>query len=154
MGTSTDAILCYGISVDEGDELPWSDRDKYDDGIYDWWIEESRWKPSIQPYDEDGEPLPNVSKEAIDRYHQERYNFSKTHPLPIELVEHCSYEYPMSIIAVPGTVTRASRGFPEAIDEDAIKCPAPLSDIAAMREFCKKYSIAGEEGWWLASMWG
>ena len=152
MTVSTDAILCYGISVPEGDELPWSDRELYDDGIHDWWLEQNAWKPSCQPWDEDGERIPNTTEDDVKQYFAEKREFKSTHPCPVDDVIHCSYDYPMHIIAIPTTVKRAWRGFPQLIDFD--QCKVYRDDTEALREFCTKYSIQGDEGWWLVSMWG
>lgn len=71
---------------------------------------------------------------------------------PVELVTHCSYDYPMYILAVKGTEVTASRGYPEEISEDSLIISDDKMDD--FREFCETYKIKGDPRWWLVSMWG
>ena len=158
MGVSTDGQICYGIAFDEETEFPWGE-----DEIEDWWIEKVHgFKPSRQLYDDEGQYIGGVRPpdDVMDAHFAELRAFREAHPLPVKLVNHCSYDYPMYILAVPGTHKMARRGFPEAID------PASLSVTQEQREallaFCREHGIGTLNGievldepkWWLSSMWG
>ena len=154
MGTSTDGQICYGIAFEEEFEFPW-DGD-YDD-IDEWWIYGVHgYKPSFELYDSDGGYLDGrePSKEETSRYYDERRAFAEAHPLPVELVTHCSYDYPMYILAVKGSLISNSRGFPVEI------APSSLSvadaDRQALLRFCVDHGIEhdDEPKWLLTSMWG
>lgn len=130
MGVSTNGILVFGIEL--GEELPEFLED-FDDT---WWD----FTDSISGVADD-------DSERWEKRRDFRDNF------PVELVSHCSYEYPMYILAVNGTEITASRGSPEVID------PASLvvspEKIEELRKFCEEYGIEWEEPkWYLCSMWG
>lgn len=155
MGQSTDAQLCYGIAFDEGTEFPWTD-DKYDNDIDDWWLTIQGFKPTVEIYDEEGNWLNGVSRDdkAVGAYYNERAEFRRTmKPLPVELVTHCSCDYPMHILAVKGTLVTASRGHAEEIDVNMLGVWP--RDEAALLNFCDDYGIEYETGprWWLSSLW-
>jgi hypothetical protein len=155
MGVSTDAILCYGISLEEGTILPWEEHEL---SLEDWWIEVVHsYKPPFEIYDEEGNYADGKEpdRETIDEYYQHRYEFTKRVSLPpVEVVHHYSYGYPMYILAVPNTVTAARRGYPVIIDTDFIVNP---KREAKLIEFIKTYNIdiGGNSipQWWLASFW-
>lgn len=87
-------------------------------------------------------------------YFAERQAFKDAHPLPVDVVLHCSYDYPMYIIAVTGTEHSARRGYPKAIDPAALVVTG--EQIEAMKKFCGEHGIEipGEPQWYLSSMWG
>ena len=153
MGVSTDGIVCYGICLDEDQELPWEEC--YDD-IEEWWIREILgYENPFEIYDEDGEYIDGIKppKEKFGQYYDAYFAFKKDNPLPVKLVQHCSDEYPMYILALPRTVTRASRGYPEPISTS----PMLSQDCAMLVNFCDRHGIDIAEkrlGWWLASYWG
>ncbi len=141
MGTSTDAILCYGINLDEDkyDELPWNEKtedweDVYED-IDDWW-----------------EQVNGCDYGVIGDYDL-LYEWRKENPMPFELVWHCSYDYTMYILAVPDTVITANRGYPQVV---AVPKPVDFKKCLDFRNFCDKYKINMGDGltWLLCSMWG
>lgn len=153
MTVSTDGQICYGILLGDDMELPWDD---FDDTINDWWIEVVHaYKPSFEVYDDKGEHLPGVGKEQIDAYWNERSAFKEAHPLPFQVVNACSGDYPTWILAVDFTCLSANRGYPQSFD------PATLVVTDGMRtmllDFCKTHGIEiGNEQpkWWLSSYWG
>lgn len=71
---------------------------------------------------------------------------------PADMVMHCSYDYPMYILAVRGTETTASRGYPETLD-DALPT-VPSEKIDAFKAWCAERGIDGDPKWILCSMWG
>lgn len=117
MGQSTDAILCFGVPLPEDLELPWQDDDEEDDAdIEDWWRKLTGWVPPCEPF-VDGEYAPGFSQNdpRIREYFDSRRRWLDQHPLPIELIGHCSSECRMYVVALPGTLRCASRGYPELI---------------------------------------
>jgi len=154
MGQSTNAQLCYGIAFDEDTEFPWHG-EQFDGEIEQWWRELLGYKPSFEIYDEDGNYLGGVepSKEKIKAYYAERDQFDKDHPsLPVEVVSHCSGEYPMYILAVPGTLQIAHRGYPEIVKpENLYVSPGRVDALVA---FCNAHGIqVSPPEWWLSSNW-
>lgn len=130
MGQSTDGILCYGVDLQvEGEDI-------FDNeaGIS---FEEAYFE-HLNP----GKPAP----ESYD-----------PNNLPVELVRHCHRDYEMFIIAATGTVTSASRGMPEKIENFTIPATAD-EDIAKAIEFVRRlYPDLSEKlekpSWLLASYW-
>jgi len=149
MGVSTDAIICYGISYEEGYEFPWGEED-----IEEWWINDIKgFKPVMEVYDDSGEWLEGVTEEQINEYFEYRRKFKNNHPLPISLVHHCSNDYPMYILAVPSTVITAFRGYPKTINPDHFDLSN--HNIQPFIEFCKEFDLYVEDpDWYLCSYWG
>lgn len=157
MGTSTDGQICYGIAFDEGFEFPWHDDDGGD--IESWWIDKVHgYKPPFECYDADGNYLPGFDDKdpRVNEFFDHRRAFAKSHPLPVEEVNYCSADYPMWILAVPGTVKSARRGFPEEFDPTKLVVSA--EETAALLTFCKEHRIEvlkeNKPRWWLSSYWG
>lgn len=162
MGTSTDGIICYGWNVGE-DPLPWDgdfngDEDK-------WWKDVNGYQnPLWSPYTPDGELVPElaaqqvnpwdqVSDPRIDEYHAFSRQWAKENPFPVELVNTCSGDCPMYIMAVAGSVTRCLRGYPESFDPSKLVFDEKEFEIA--QNFLWEHKIeTGEPRWWLASFWG
>lgn len=125
MSTSTDGQICFGYELTEDAEFPWSD----DGDIETWWA-----KVSGMP--ENGN----------------QYTWCRHNPPPVELVTHCSGEYPLFILAAAGTLVTAYRGTPKKIEALNI----PHSARWALEEFVKEHGIEveGEPCWLLSSYWG
>lgn len=134
MGTSTDAIICFGYDLEEGINLPWGDHDS----IGNWWSYVNGFKP-----DTDG-----------DNIYFQRRDFLKNYPMPVELVKHCSSNYPMYILAVPGTVKRATRGCPLRIGVNDLSEVKP-HDLSSLAKFIGDYEIKVDDypGWYMVSYW-
>lgn len=154
MGTSTDGQICYGIMFEEGIEFPWSD--KYEDDIESWWLYEvCKYKPAFEIYDSDGEYLDGKrpSEERVLLYYQQKREFEAAHPMPVKVVNYCSYEYPMYILAVPSTCLTNSRGYPAEFDPS--KLVVSPEEAQALWDFCENNGIAMDEpGWYLSSFYG
>ena len=95
---------------------------------------------------------------VIDKYYNHRNSFEKSLPeLPIELVWHCSYDYPMFIIALPDTKKIAWRGAPRKVSIGEMMRAPVIYGTSKIVEFCNKYGIDISEltpSWWLVSMYG
>lgn len=161
MGTTTNAYISFGIELEEGFEFPW------EGDIDDWWITEVHgYKPPFRLYTDEGNYLDEhldsswkfnpEYQHLIDSYYEHKRVFTKTLPkVPVELVDTCSCDYPMYIIAIPSTVTFATRGCPQKlnVDEDF---KIDQDDLKAYTDFIKKYipELDEEPSWFLSSYWG
>lgn len=156
MGVSTDGIICYGIALEEGIELPW-DNDEWDNDEEEWWMYEvCGYQNPFELFDKRGNWIPGMEndEEKHRQYYDQRREFREAHPIPIKVVRHCSGEYTMYIIAVPRTVLVASRGYPESFDPEEMYITD--EEHFSVINFCDGHSIdRGEElpRWWLCSMW-
>ena len=116
MGQSTDAILVYGIPLEE-DSVPFSEED-------------AKSGPSWM------------------RYHG-------TNEDGVCLVRHCSGDYPMFILAIPDTETRAWRGHPKLVP--VAELPFSPDWDPTLLSYAEKHrlEISGnaKPGWWLCSDW-
>lgn len=155
MGTSTNGQICYGVVFDEEYEFPW---DKEHDGDIDnWWLYEVHgFKHSFELFDADGCYLNGrkPSGEESSRYFNESMDFAAAQPLPVVLVNYCSGDCPMYVLAVPGTVITARRGFPEEFDPASLAVTDSGRD--ALLKFCSDHGIElfQDPTWLLTSYWG
>lgn len=152
MGVTTNGQICFGILLEEGAELPWDDAE-----VQEWWRKVRGFKnPHEDPFDGAGDYKPGFSYKdpRITTYYDAQAAWDKTNPAPVELVNCCSGDYPIWIIAHPGTVTTANRGFPTALSENALVLPPASAEVLAA--FCTQYGIEfeGEARWYLSSYWG
>lgn len=149
MTTSTDGQICYGVMVEEEFTFPWD----YDDNIEAWWRKIQGYMPPYVLYNEFGDYSTSAtpSQKIINEYYDHQVAFDEAHPLPIELLMHCSFDYPMYILAVPGTVIYAPRGYPKSFNPIGLNVTE--TGVAILRKFCQEYGIVGKEGWWLSSLW-
>lgn len=161
MGVSTDGILCYGIDLgaEEEIELPWSKDSRFEGDEMEWWRHVTGFVPSFYPFTEKGDYHPEItdSKDPrIARYFEEVRAWDETHPLPVQVVRHCSDDYVMYILAVPGTECKAWRGYPVVVDFAALSALATPEADANLLSFCNTYGIPHDGGprWLLASWWG
>ena len=153
MGVSTNGQICYGITFDAGYEFPW-DLDDYQGDIEEWWLCKIHgYKPSFEIYDAKGNYINGKTppEEEINRYFAEKHEFAKTRPLPVELINYCSGDYPMYALAVPGTVVTALRGDPTEFEPAALMVDA--EKLAALMRFCAAHGLEGEPRWLLTSYW-
>lgn len=129
MGTSTDAILVFGIEC--GEEEPPEFMREFDD--FDSYLE------SIS-----GLPLWGEEGHSFDAHKA----FRET--VPADMTLHCSYDFTMYILAVRGTETCASRGYPMEITSLEV----PTDKVEAFKAWATERGIVGEPKWLLCSMWG
>jgi len=132
MGVSTNGILVYGLSFDEG-ELNHSKLAKF------LGYESPQGEADDADDDEDaGADADCERSEAVDKLLKQQ---------GLSLTWHCSYDFPMFIIGC-GEVT-ARRGYPEAVED----LPRP-SEQQAEALLNLKNKFGGKLGVWLCSMWG
>lgn len=156
MGVSTNGVICYGIEFDEDTSFPWDD-EKYEGDIDNWWLHGViGFKPAVEIYGEDGNYIDGKepSDEVLDAYYAEKRAAEDANPLPVELVNYCSADYPMYIIAVPSTIKRALRGYPTWFEPAALTVTD--EEKASLLAFCNTHGIVtlAEPSWWLSSYWG
>ena len=153
MGTSTDGQICFGYVFDDGYEFPWSEEEESGGGdIETWWRNIRGFSPSQRP-DWGNDSQPN-RQQVMDTYFAERNAFDIAHPLPVKLVNYCSHDYPMYILAVPATYREASRGYPEAFTPSDLHVTE--EGAAKLKAFIEEFALKpkGEPQWWLSSYWG
>lgn len=124
MGVSTNGILAFGIDFEEEVEAECITE------FEDWLLEQSGG--------EYGSPEHKMMEDEC----------------PVEVVRHCSGDYPMHIVAVSGKVFEARRGYPEDIDPKELE----ITDlqVAAFKEWLTEQGIDikdEEPKWLLCSMW-
>lgn len=163
MGQSTNGQICFGVLLGAEEDLhgslPWLMDDEGEGEFDDWWFEVvCGFKPTSQcPYDESGHYLPGMHRghPAVEAYSAERWDFQKAHPCPFELVNFCSADSPMFILALKDVGLAARRGDPTRFDPQSAFL---LKEGAAstLVDFCKKHGIefAGGPAWWLSSYRG
>lgn len=109
MGRSTNGGICFGVKFEEDHRFPW-DSEEYGGDLEEWWIYE------VCKYENPFDWRYDLTEAEIDEYLQSRRDFSDTHPAPAELVNYCSSECPMYILAVPSSVVTCKRGYPETFN--------------------------------------
>lgn len=126
MGTSTDAIIVFGIPL-EDESIPWFDEDEYGH------------RPAPTPED--------------DLFPSWLVFWGESHD-GIKVVTHCSDDCPRHLVTVEGTEVRAWRGQTKRIVPRDMVDPGP-ERIAALEAFCQRYGLApsGSAGWYLVSYW-
>ena len=118
------AKICYGVAFDEEAEFPW-DADEYDGDPEEWWFSGVQgFRPTFELSALEGNWIGGEDVEApqerFNQYYRERREFRESHPpLPVELVEHCRHDWPMYILAAPGTYRWAHRGSPVGLSPAA-----------------------------------
>jgi len=142
MGVSSDGILVFGIPLDFEDTM-----------------EEDL--PFMSGFDDFGDMVAHEAglpewrggmSDDESRKHWEAKRSAES-ACPVNLVLHCSYEYPMWIIAVRGTEVSASRGMPELIDPELLN--VSVDRIEAAKAWCESHDIQWREPRWiLCSLYG
>lgn len=141
MSISSDGQLIFGFEIGEEDEKPdfLFDEDgeeiEFDDFICNL-AGLTEWHPDLPNADEIWEKRSQAIKSC-----------------PVDLATHCSYDYPMYILAVRGERFTAWRGHTVEIDTDLLKVSE--DSITAMKEWCGRNNIEFKEPkWLLCSMYG
>jgi len=154
MGTSTDAQLCFGVALPEDTDIPWR-CDKFGFDFEDWWRVTTGYHPPFELFDSRGAWLDGSAPpvDVVSAYYAAQKAWDAAHPAPVLEVWHCSDRYKMFIVAVPGTLIEARRGYPQPIAALPEVDPA---QVRAFTEFCQRYfpEVQAEPGWLLSSWWG
>lgn len=153
MSISTDGQICFGVLLDEDQHYPWDDYD----GIEDWLLRAVfEYRPTKELFDIDGEWVDGKKpeQEVIDQYFIERRHFLENNPFPVELVNVCSGDCPIYILAIPESIKKAQRGYPESISPWKMNWNNRWEDD--LLAFCDKYELAfsGTADWFLSAYWG
>ena len=147
------AKIFYGVAFDEEAEFPW-DTDEYDGDPELWWFGVQDFEPTVELFMLEGDWIDGegvkAPQEKIDQYYRERREFKESHPpLPVERVAHSSHDWPMYILAVPGTVKwkLAGPGYPLVFEPSDLV--VSQAERQALLEFCEAYGFEfeGEPGW-------
>lgn len=135
MSQSTDGIIAFGFDAGEESPVEHLLGEEFDD-LDDLLASEA----GISPWDH------NSGK---DYWKKKEAALAET---PVELIHHCSGDYPMYILAVRGTHMNASRGYPQVIAPDFFA--VPQEKIEAAKKWCEDHQVEWQEpSWLLASMW-
>src|ERR1019366_703573 len=128
MGVSNDAQLVFGFAFDEEDKPEFlGEFDDLDDYLVD-------------------KAFPHLSVDGPDRLlYEKRRPIIEACPAVIE--RHCSYDYPMYILAVRGTRIWANRGYTEVITPE--KLVVAPEKITAFKTWCEENDIEYQEPQWL-----
>ena len=155
MGVSTNGQLSYGVVVKEDYELPWENTLHRGD-IDDWWLDARGFKPSVYPFDSDGNYAVGYGDKspAVTQYFAEKRVWQAENPIPVVLVNYCSGDYPMYIIAAASKDFTAWRGEPEMVSLAEIRetDEAHAMLMCFLDEFGIQYE--DEPMWLLSSYWG
>lgn len=136
MGQSTDALIAFGFDLGEDLEA-FEHLEGFEDDPDDF-IEKAMGIPEY------GDPT-RPSYDEVEKLRQ---------AYPVELIRHCSCDYPMYFLAVTGTKKLASRGSPVVID--TLNMAVPLDRFNAFMAWCVEHGIDVPEGdprWYLFSDW-
>jgi len=147
MGTSTDAYLYYGFSLDEGEleEICEKDTGKdYFEDDFEEWLCGKIGGPSRLDVEYEG------NEAVYEKYLDEKREFMEA--LDVEIKSHCSCDYPIYFVHIKESYSWAWRGEPHRFGTQ-LPVTNPGWD-EKIKEFCKKLYIPFREpGWELASMW-
>lgn len=157
MGQHTNGQICYGILLSEDLDTPW-DTDKYNGEIEEWWtFGVLGFRHSFEIFTPEGEWAGGKEwpKEKVNQYYEEREEFENQNPeLPVGLVNYCSSEYPLYIVAIPKTCYTASRGYPKVIDPPSLVITDDQRNM--LINFCNDHGLEfdNDPAWYLSSYWG
>lgn len=158
MSISTDGQICYGILLEEDITFPWQD-ESYGGLIEDWYCYGVLgFKHPFELLDSHGDYIDGIkpSEERLTQYFQEKRDFLKKHPpLPVAMVNVCSWNNPVWIIAISESVIEANRGDPTVFRPMDLAENAPLKWNLTLTDFCKTHKIPfeGYPQWYLSSYW-
>jgi hypothetical protein len=155
MGQSTDAILFYGIELDETNPLqtlldPDHDNNEFEVDFKEWLCErlggpkKPKWDSEANEY-----VTPWVTwREAMNQFLKD-VGLSN-----IDLDTHCSSSYPMYYLSA--FEITANRGYPVGLDLKVLDDPAELRKYNEQLEHVAKLLKLEnyEVSWYLASYWG
>lgn len=140
MGSSPYGRLSFGVAFEEDFEFPWSDFDKYDDNITNWWLDVSGYvqPPELHCY----ESIYDSKKKWLD-----------LNPMPVGLVRRCSYDESSYILATLTMGVEWDETLRLDLEQLAINIE---TDTKIITDFLNKYKIKYEvnPSWILSSFYG
>ena len=155
MSVSTNGIIAFGVPFEEGAKFPW-DIEQFDGDIENWWRDVNGFKDIHEPWTPEGEYAAGWKKDdpRFDEYYNHRRNWLNENPVPVELENYCSAEYPMFAITIPGLGLGCCRGSPAELDPALLV--ATSEQIKSLKDFFREHGIEtdGEPQWLLMSYWG
>jgi hypothetical protein len=144
MGTYYYNCIGYGIEMNK-DDMPWSDYDyEYDPNFDDWYekkcLEPLYAKIKYQPYNENGERLPDSTDEDYEKYWDARMKINKENKCPISYCSLGHYEYGEKIVLlVEGTYRSQEYWDSMPLNENDLKVDKKA--LKAFNEFIKDNNI-------------
>lgn len=151
MGVSTDGKICFGVDFDEDFEFPWNSEDDEIE-IDDWWRDLHNYVNPYQIWTDDGNLKEDITPEDKRKYYDYRHQWIEDNPVPFELVNTCSCDYPIYMLAMPKTNVNCSRGYPTEIDLNMFNLVT--QDVDKFKTALKKYGLyISEPKWYLSSLW-
>ncbi len=151
MGTSTDAIVYWGFEVGEDTIHPLNDNPTFERS-YEWDDVYAEKKGLVRPeFVRRNEPGFEEYDKADDEYREAKV--ALVDPIGCTIDHHCHIEHPMHYVAVEASVKCANRGYPEELEDDALKVGEDWRE--KLQEFCRVLGIEFKEPkWHLVSYWG
>ncbi len=124
MGVSTDGQLSFGILFEENYFFPWDKHrlGEYSSGqgdIEEYWKKVNGFvNPAEDPFDEKGNYKTGFSSDhpGTKEWYSNEHDWRLNNPIPIEIVNYCSDDCPMIILATKHI--SCGRGYPTVIDLD------------------------------------
>ena len=151
MGMSAESMVFHGWVFKEGHRFPWGE----DGDAEEWWRTANGYEPPFKLYTKDGEHIGGVEPphKRIDEYYDHRRKWDEANPMPFELVNCSSCEYPIWALAI-GKVHQADWESPRELRLEDLK--ADPAQVERVKELCVKHRIRvkGEPKWYLAAYWG
>lgn len=148
MTVSTDGILCCGVAFDEDARFPWHKPDSKEgaeEEFEKWWAERCGIAEPAGEFTDarliEFRAYWDAQRRAVEK-------------CPVELVNYCSSDCPMYIVAARGSVRVARRGLPNSIDLTVTNY-ATKRFQDAVTGFCAEIGLPCESpSWLLCSYWG
>lgn len=163
MGQSTNGQICFGVAFPDGFEFPWDTNRQYDGDIEEWWKHLKGFTPLFEMWGKDNnyKDGKEPTKDEKDKYYEHQRKWKEANPIPIEMANYCSGDYPMYMIAVPSSFKKNYRGDPTVFDP--AKLAVTPEEVRVLKEFIEKYvdvesidseNFDPEPKWYLSSYWG
>lgn len=164
MGVTTNGEISFGFELGEEAKTPWKyDYDvdeedwEFEDGDYEDWYYTcvKPFVPKIQVYTQEGNRIPGITEEQVNQHWEDKRKFKTENPMPFELVNTCSYDYPMYILAVPGSNMTCHRGYPVEFSPEDLQVKQEDLDkfMAFVKEFFPEFATQTPK-WYLSSYYG
>jgi len=161
MGISSDGMLVFGIPLPCEDETPdflqkIQDEYKQDDVEFEDLIAldaglDASFEDWERYYDSEKSGWKEGGEKIYDANRKKRN--AAVNNCPVDLVMHCSYDYPMYILAVRGKSYSASRGYAEEISDKELNVTD--SQKESLKAWCEKHNVEWQEPkWLLCSLYG